>query len=52
MPELNMSHTKTEYEIGFRSFWTTDPARSYRTAFDDGATYGGTTPFLFPVPSP
>lgn len=26
--------------VGFRSFWTLDPARSYRTAFDGGRTYG------------
>jgi len=25
---------------GFTSSWALDPARSYRTAFDDGATYG------------
>ncbi len=29
------------YAAGFRSFWRTDPARAYRTAFDNGATYGG-----------
>lgn len=31
------------YRVGFRATWTFDAARPYRTAFDDGATYGGAT---------
>jgi hypothetical protein len=33
---------QTTYPVGFRSFWAKDPARTYRTAFDDGKTYGAT----------
>ena len=29
-----------EYAVGFSSTWLSDPGRTYRTAFDDGATYG------------
>ena len=29
------------YAVGFRSSWELDHGRTYRTAFDDGATYGG-----------
>lgn len=31
---------RTEHRIGFRSSWELDPARTYRTQFDDGVTYG------------
>jgi dienelactone hydrolase len=31
------------HRVGFRAAWTFDEARRYRTAFDDGATYGGAT---------
>lgn len=30
------------YDVGFRSEWMLDTGRRYRTAFDDGATYGRT----------
>jgi hypothetical protein len=29
------------YPVGFQSSWELDTTRTYRTAFDDGATYGG-----------
>lgn len=29
------------YPVGFRATWTFDASRRYRTAFDDGRTYGG-----------
>lgn len=31
------------YAVGFRAAWTFDDTRPYRTAFDNGATYGGAT---------
>lgn len=31
-----------DHPVGFKSFWMTDPARTYRTAFDAGKTYGAT----------
>lgn len=30
------------HAVGFLARWSLDPGRSWRTAFDDGATYGGT----------
>lgn len=29
------------FRVGFRAAWTFDASRPYRTAFDNGATYGG-----------
>ena len=31
------------HPVGFRATWTFDATRPYRTAFDDGVTYGGAT---------
>lgn len=33
-------NTAHEPVAGFNSYWLTDPARTYRTAFDNGKTYG------------
>lgn len=35
--------------VGFRATWTFDPARPYRTTFDDGKTYTGPRPMLVNV---
>lgn len=36
----SMSAGVVEQPAGFKSYWVTDPARTYRTAFDGGKTYG------------
>jgi len=35
-----LANTTHEPVVGFKSYWLTDPARTYRTAFDNGTTYG------------
>jgi dienelactone hydrolase len=37
------------HPVGFRATWTFDPARPYRTEFDDGKTYAGPRPILVNV---
>jgi hypothetical protein len=40
------SDERATYAVGFRSAWLFDESRSYRTTFDEGATYDGPRPLL------
>ncbi|MEM7306986.1 MAG: hypothetical protein AAF682_09965 [Planctomycetota bacterium] len=37
---LSCLHAQDQRGVGFRAEWTVDWTRTYRTSFDDGATYG------------